>query len=113
MYINNVTLKGVTMAANTVLLTNHNGEEYSSNPHVVLSDGSTFDVVNHDCVVAWITQKGQEQLEESFDFQSVEWEDTMYIPISDLIEAYNEVHGYNLKPGDPTGGLPDGVPMGG
>tara|TARA_Y100000310_G_C20415979_1_gene684328 strand:- start:199 stop:504 length:306 start_codon:yes stop_codon:yes gene_type:complete len=97
MYINNVTLKGVTMAANTVLLTNHKGEEFSSNPHVVLSDGSTFDVVNHDCVVAWITETGKAELEESYDFQNVEPGDTMYIPISDLIAAYNEVHGYNLK----------------
>jgi len=101
------------MAANTVLLTNHKGEEYSSNPHVVLSDGSTFDVVNHDCVVAWITETGKAELEESYDFQNVEPEDTMYIPISDLIAAYNEVHGYNLKSGDFPGGLPDGVPMGG
>jgi len=100
MYINNVTLKGVTMAANTVLLTNHKGEEYSSNPYVVLSDGSTFDVVNHDCIVAWITAPGKTELEESYDFQNVEPEDKMYIPISDLIAAYNEVHGYNLKPGD-------------
>ena len=85
------------MAANTVLLTNHKGEEYSSNPHVVLSDGSTFDVVNHDCIVAYLTKTGLDRLEESYDFQSVEPEDVMYFTISELIEALNEVRGYNLK----------------
>jgi len=88
------------MAANTILLTNLSGEAYVSEPYIVLSDGSTFDGVDHDVVVAWLTAEGETQLNESLDFQSVDESNNVYISLSDLIEAYNELHGYNLKTGD-------------
>ena len=88
------------MAANTILLTNHNNKPYVSEPHIVLSDGSTFEAVDYDVVVAWLTAEGETQLNESLDFQSVDESNNVYISLSDLIEAYNELHGYNLKTGD-------------
>jgi|TARA_R100000008_G_C3530839_1_gene139195 hypothetical protein len=101
------------MAANTILLTNHENKPFESDPYVVLSDGSTFDAVNHDVIVAWLTDEGKVQLEDSLDFQNVEYKNTLYVPLSDLIAAYNELKGYNLKSGDIPGGVYDGVPMGG
>ena len=66
---------------------------FDNGPYVVLDDGSTY---AGDAQLVWITDKGQQQLEESFDFKSVEGFEAAHLTISDLLEAYNKVHGTNL-----------------
>ena len=68
---------------------------YKNGPFVVLSDGSTYDGLN-GCVVAYVTDDGLQQLEECYEFKSVEHDDMELITLEDLVEAYNQVHGTNL-----------------
>jgi len=68
---------------------------YMNGPYLVLSDGSTYDGAE-GCVVAFITDEGEKQLEESYEFKSVESNDMELIPLSDLMDAYNQVHGTDL-----------------
>jgi len=70
--------------------------EFIYGPYAVFSDMSTFDSVIEDCCVAYITAKGQEDLESCNDFKAVEPEDMVHLTLSDLLDAYNQVHGTNL-----------------
>jgi len=57
----------------------------------VLSDNSTYDC---NGFVAVLTERGNEELSEALDFQSVsEDEIVKVIPVSHLLEAYNLIHG--------------------
>lgn len=59
--------------------------------YFVLSDNSTYDA-NGSVVV--LTERGNEELSEALDFKSVsEDEIVSEIPLNDLIEAYNLIHG--------------------
>jgi|TARA_R110002060_G_scaffold31965_1_gene42590 hypothetical protein len=66
---------------------------YSNGPYIVLDDDSTY---AGDGQLVWITDKGQQQLEESLDFKSVEGFEAAHLTIDDLLDAYNKVHGTNL-----------------
>lgn len=68
---------------------------YTNGPYVVLSDGSTYDGAD-GCVIAYITDEGEKQLEECYEFKSVELGDMELITLSDLMDAYNKVHGTNI-----------------
>jgi hypothetical protein len=68
---------------------------YTNGPYVVLSDGSTYDGAE-DCAIAFVTDEGQKQLEECYEFKAVEDDDMELIMLSDLIDAYNKVHGTNI-----------------
>ena len=68
---------------------------YTYGPYVVLSDGSTFAMLE-GCVVAYLTAQGEEALDECYEFKGVEHEDMELIRIEDLMAAYNQVHGTNL-----------------
>lgn len=68
---------------------------YVNGPYVVLSDGSTYDDAE-GCAIVFVTNEGEEKLEESMEFKSVEFEDMEIITLSDLMDAYNKVHGTNL-----------------
>ena len=59
--------------------------------YLVLSDNSTYDA---DGFVAVLTERGNEQLSESLDFQWVsENEIVEEISLNDLLDAYNQIHG--------------------
>ena len=59
--------------------------------YFVLSDNSTYDA---NGFVVVLTEQGNEELSEALDFKSVsEDEIVSEIPLSDLIEAYNLIHG--------------------
>jgi len=47
-------------------------------------------------VVAYITPKGQEELESCNDFKAVEEPEMEVVTLSDLMDAYNKVHGTDL-----------------
>ena len=64
-------------------------------PYLVLSDASTFDGAD-GCFIAYVTDEGQEELEACSDFNAVEDDEMEIILLSDLLEAYNQVHGTNL-----------------
>jgi hypothetical protein len=68
---------------------------FRNGPYLVLSDASTFDGVD-GCFVAYISDKAQEELEACSDFKAVEEGEAVDIPLEDLIDAYNKVHGTNL-----------------
>tara|TARA_Y100000310_G_scaffold308236_1_gene351135 strand:+ start:1312 stop:1539 length:228 start_codon:yes stop_codon:yes gene_type:complete len=68
---------------------------YKNGPFVVLSDGSTYDGAE-DCVIAFVTDKGLETLEECYEFKGVEKEDVEYIMLSDLMDAYEKLHNVKL-----------------
>ena len=68
---------------------------YKNGPYVVLSDGSTYDGAEGCCVV-YVTDEGQEQLEECYEFKAVEIDDMEFITLADLMKAYNKVHGTDL-----------------
>jgi hypothetical protein len=63
--------------------------------YVVLSDGSTYDGTQ-GVVVCYVTEIGLEQLEVNLDMKFVEDCEIASIPIEDLMDAYNQVHGTNL-----------------
>ncbi len=68
---------------------------YTNGPYVVLSDGSTYDGAE-GCVIAYITDDGAKALDECYEFKGVEFGDMELITLSDLMDAYNQVHGTNL-----------------
>ena len=68
---------------------------YTYGPYVVLSDGSTFAMLE-GCVVAYLTAQGEEALDECYEFKGVELGDMELITLSDLMDAYNQVHGTNI-----------------
>jgi hypothetical protein len=70
-------------------------DKCSNGPYLVLSDASTFDGVD-GCFVAYISDKAEEELEACSDFKAVEEGEAVDIPLEDLIDAYNKVHGTNL-----------------
>ena len=66
-------------------------------PYMVLDDLSTFSGMG-GCIVAYITDDGENALEQANDFKHIDLNDPGHtvINIEDLIEAYNTVHGTNL-----------------
>tara|TARA_R110002020_G_scaffold152739_1_gene330606 strand:+ start:525 stop:764 length:240 start_codon:yes stop_codon:yes gene_type:complete len=68
---------------------------YKNGPYVVFSDSSTFDGAD-DCYVAYVTDAAEQELEACSDFKAVEDDEMEIILLSDLLEAYNQVHGTNL-----------------
>ena len=65
-------------------------------PYLVFSDMSTFCSDVDDAVIAYITETGQDELESCNDFKAVEPEEMQAVRLSDLLDAYNKVHGTNL-----------------
>ena len=62
-------------------------------PYVVLSDMSTF------CsggFIVYLSDKGQQQLEESCDMKHVDEEEMISVKVEALLDAYNTVHGTSL-----------------
>jgi hypothetical protein len=70
-------------------------EKFPHGPYLVLSDNSTFDGAE-DCYVAYVTDEGNEELEACSDFKAVEDDQVEIILLSDLMDAYNKVHGTDL-----------------
>jgi hypothetical protein len=68
---------------------------YTNGPYLVLSDGSTYDGTE-DCYIAFITDEGEKALEECYEFKAVEDDQVEIILLSDLMDAYNKVHGTNI-----------------
>ncbi len=68
---------------------------YVHGPYVVLSDASTFDGADGCCIV-YVTAEGNEELEACSDFKAVEDNQMEVITLSDLLDAYNKVHGTNI-----------------
>ena len=68
---------------------------YKNGPYMVLSDGSTFDGAEGCCVV-YVTDEGEQQLLECSDFKAVEIEDMEFIRLTDLMDAWEKVHGIKL-----------------
>ena len=68
---------------------------YNNGPYLVLSDGSTFDGAEGCCVV-YVTDEGEQQLLECSDFKAVEIEDMEFIRLTDLMDAWEKVHGIKL-----------------
>ena len=69
--------------------------KFDNGPYMVLSDGSTYDGAE-GCIVVYVTDEGQKQLEECYEFKGVELDDMEFIELSTLLETYNKVHGTNL-----------------
>ena len=70
-------------------------ETFPFGSYIVLSDGSTFDVAD-GCTIVMLTEKGQTQLESSYDMSGVDDDESMGIPLRVLIDMYNERCGSNL-----------------
>ena len=70
--------------------------EFIYGPYVVLSDQSTYDSALEHCCVAYVSPKGQTNLEECNDFNAVEGDEFVYLTLRDLLDAYNSVHGTSL-----------------
>ena len=68
---------------------------YRNGPYVVLSDGSTFDGAE-GCAVVFVTDEGNEELLACSDFQAVEEDQMEMITLTDLMDAYNKVHGTDI-----------------
>ncbi len=68
---------------------------YVEGPYMVLSDGSTFDGVD-GCAVVYVTKEGNEELEACSDFKAVEDDQMEVIMLSDLMDAYEKIHGVTL-----------------
>jgi hypothetical protein len=64
-------------------------------PYIVFSDGSTYERAD-DTTIALITQDGEDHLNDAMDFDAVHDDDVVYISMSELLAAYNQVHGTNL-----------------
>jgi len=68
---------------------------YTNGPYVVFSDESTYDGAD-GCSLVYVTDNGQAQLLECYDFKAVARTDMEVITLADLMDAYNKVHGTNL-----------------
>ena len=71
------------------------GTRFAYGPYIVFSDGSTFERAD-DADIALITQDGEDHLNDALDFDAVHDDDVVYISMSELIAAYNQIHGTNL-----------------
>ena len=72
------------------------GNPYTFGPYVVLSDGDSFDA-DAGCSIVYVTEAGQVRLEGADDgFRHVDHSEKEVIPMRDLIDAYNKVHGTDL-----------------
>jgi hypothetical protein len=69
---------------------------YIYGPYLVLSDMSTFCSAVDDAVVAYITSEAQDDLESCNDFKAVEPSEMKMVPLGDLIDAYNTLHGTDI-----------------
>lgn len=67
-------------------------EKFPRGPYIVLGDGSTFDLARISHVVM-LTAEGQAQLEESNDMDDVSLNNMAVVPLSRLLDMYNEYHG--------------------
>ena len=67
---------------------------YDNGPYVVLDDMSTFS--GHGGFVVYVSDKGQQQLEDSLDMKDVDESEITAISVVDLLDAYNKVHGTSL-----------------
>jgi hypothetical protein len=65
---------------------------YKNGPYLVLSDDSTFDGAE-DCYVAYVTDDAEQELEACSDFKAVESGEMQIVHLSDLLDAYNQLHG--------------------
>jgi hypothetical protein len=54
---------------------------------------STF---SGDGFIVYLSDKGQQQLEESCDMKHVDEEEMISVKVEDLLDAYNTVHGTSL-----------------
>ena len=68
---------------------------YTRGPYIVFDDGSTY-AWAEDTTIAILTQDGEDHLNDAMDFDAVHDDDAIYIKLSDLIAAYNQVHGTTL-----------------
>jgi hypothetical protein len=69
---------------------------YIYGPYLVFSDMSTFCSDVDDAVVAYINDTAQDNLESCNDFKAVEPGEMRMVHLSDLIDAYNQLHGTDL-----------------
>ena len=67
-------------------------------PYVVLEDLSTYSTLGKS-VVAFLNQESNDILSETRDFKHVDLKskNNIIVPIEDLIDAYNQVHGTNYN----------------
>ena len=62
-------------------------------PFVVLNDGSTYSGAS-GCAFVYLDNSAAIELEESNDFKHITlMESSVVIPVDDLVDAYNQVHG--------------------
>jgi len=73
----------------------HEASPYTNGPYVVLSDGSTFDGAD-GCAIVFVTDVAEEELRACSDFKAVEDDEMEVVTLSELMEAYNQVHGTDL-----------------
>jgi len=69
--------------------------EFIYGPFAVLDDSSTYSGAE-GAAIYFLTPKGMEQLENSNDMKSVDGDEVGHLTISDLLDAYNKVHGTDL-----------------
>lgn len=70
---------------------------YKPCPYVVLDDLSTYSGLS-GCVIALLSEENEDILFDTMDFKHVDLKSkgTVIVPIEDLIDAYNQVHGDNI-----------------
>ena len=70
---------------------------YKPHPYVVLNDLSTYSGLD-GCVVALLNEESEDMLFDTMDFKHIDAksEGNVIVPIEDLIDAYNQVHGDNI-----------------
>ena len=68
---------------------------YVNGPYVVLSDGDTYDSAE-GVTIRYVTDDGLKQLEEAYSYNAVGAYEEETVLLSDLIDAYNKVHGTDL-----------------
>ena len=61
-------------------------------PFAVLDDGSTYSGAE-GVAIYYLTPKGMEQLENSNDMKTVDGDEVGHLTISELLIAYNKIHG--------------------
>ena len=66
---------------------------YDNGPYVVLGDMSTFCSGGS---IVYLSDKGQQQLEDSVDMKYVDDSEITIITVDSLLDAYNQVHGTKL-----------------
>ena len=71
-------------------------DTYIYGPYLIFSDMSTFCSDVDDAVVAYINDTAQDNLESCNDFKAVEPGEMRMVSLSDLLDAYNQLHGTDL-----------------